>query len=84
MTHRRSKDSLLKRQIRGLIFTNARQDRQRAETVNMLSSSEIVSALAGPVEPELCDVPQVVKGEVLVDSRGQGSFQVISIEKGRG
>lgn len=73
MTHRRSKDSLLRRQIRGLIFTNARQDRQRAETVNMLSSTEILTALAGPVQ--VCHVPDVVKGEVLVDSRGQGSFQ---------
>ena len=73
MTHRRSKDSLLKRQIRRLIFCNSYQDPHCAETVNMMSSTEILGALAEPVQVSL--VPDVVKGEVLVDSRGQGSFQ---------
>jgi hypothetical protein len=73
MTHRRSKDSLLKRQIRRLMFCNSYQDLHCAETVNMMSSAEILGVLAEPVQVSL--VSDVIKGEVLVDSRGQGSFQ---------
>jgi hypothetical protein len=63
----------MKRQIRRLIFSHGFQDHKRAETVNKLSTDEILAALTGPVQ--LCQIPQVEKGEVLVDSRGQGSFQ---------
>ena len=73
MRHKRSEESELKRQIRRLILSHGFQDHKRAETVNVLSTSEILSALAGPVQ--LSQIPQVEKGEVLVDSRGQGSFQ---------
>ena len=73
MVHKRSKDSLQRRQIRALIFASCYQDLARCESICRISRSEILASLAGPVE--VCNVPDVEKGEVLVDSRGQGSFQ---------
>ena len=73
MVHKRSKDSLQKRQIRALIFASSYQDLNRCETVCRVSRSEILACLTGSVE--ICDVPNVEKGEILVDSRGCGSFQ---------
>ena len=73
MVHKRSKDSLQRRQIRALIFATCYQDSDRCETVCRVSRSEILGFLTGSVE--VCNVPDIEKGEVLVDSRGQGSFQ---------
>jgi len=39
----------------------------------MLSKTDILGQVAGPIQ--ICLVPDVEKGEVLVDSRGEGSFQ---------
>ena len=73
MVHKRSRDSLQRRQIRALIFASCYQDLNRCESVCRVSRSEILGSLTGIVE--VCDVPDIEKGEVLVDSRGQGSFQ---------
>jgi hypothetical protein len=73
MVHKRSKDSLQRRQIRALIFASCYQDLNRCESVCRISRSEILGSLTGSVE--VSNVPDVEKGEVLVDSRGQGSFQ---------
>ena len=73
MVHRRSHDKLLTRRARALIFSNAFVDARRAETVCRLDRVDVLALLDGPVDVGL--VPPVVKGEVLVDSRGQGSFQ---------
>lgn len=72
--HRRSDDKLRSRLIRRLIFTNAFQDREIVETICRLSRLEVI-ALAPRDELLISLVPDVEKGEVLVDSRGQGSFQ---------
>jgi len=71
--HRRSKAKAVKMRIRALIFNSSFHDRQRCETVCQMSRLDILALLTGPVE--VGDVPNVEKGEVLVDSRGQGSFQ---------
>jgi len=71
--HRRNEANVKKNRIRGLIFSSSFHDLQRCETVCRVSRMDILSVLNGPVE--VGDVPDVVKGEVLVDSRGQGSFQ---------
>ena len=73
LTHRRSPESLLRRQVRGLIFRTSFQDKIRSETVCILSKTDILGQVAGPIQ--VCLVPDVEKGEVLIDSRGQGSFQ---------
>ena len=75
MRHKRSAENILRRQIRGLIFQHSFQDPLRAETVCKLSPDDILGKLAGPIPVQVSDVPDVMKGEVLIDSRGQGSFQ---------
>jgi len=72
--HRRSDTKLRKKLIRQLIFTNAFKDRQILETVCRLSRLEVIAVMPGD-ELLVSLVPDVEKGEVLVDSRGQGSFQ---------
>ena len=73
MVHKRSRDNLQRRQIRALIFASCYQDLNRCESVCRVSRSEILGSLTGSVE--VSNVPDIEKGEVLVDSRGQGSFQ---------
>lgn len=62
-----------KNKIRGLIFSSSFHDAQRCETVCRTSRAEILALLDSPVQ--VGDVPDVLKGEVLLDSRGEGSFQ---------
>jgi len=45
-----------------------------------MSRADVLGLLAGPVEVGV--VPDVEKGEVLVDSRGNGTFQ--SVPRGEG
>jgi len=79
--HRRSEKKLQERRIRALIFTTAFVDVARSETVCRVDRVDLLHALQGPVE--VCRVPQVEKGEVLVNSRGTGSFQRM-MEDGQG
>jgi len=72
--HRRSDIKLRKKLIRQIIFTNAFQDRQLLETVCRLSRLQVIAVMPGD-ELVLSLVPNVEKGEILLDSRGQGSFQ---------
>jgi hypothetical protein len=68
--------SLLQRQIRRVIYLRSYDDRIACETVSQVSREDVLSLLAQPVC--VSDVPDVEKGEVLVDSRGCGSFQQVS------
>jgi len=72
--HKRSEAELRKRLIRKLIFTNAYQDKEIVETICRLSRVEVVALTPGD-NLLVSLVPDVERGEVLVDSRGQGSFQ---------
>jgi len=71
--HRRSEKKLQERRIRALIFASAFVDRARSETVCRVDRVDPLQALHGPID--VSRVPEVEKGEVLVDSRGTGSFQ---------
>ena len=69
----REEKRLRRRRIRSLIFASSFHDLERNETVSRISRLDLLS-LAGS-EVLVSDVPDVEKGEVLVDSREQGSFQ---------
>jgi hypothetical protein len=56
-----------------LIFKNSFHDFRQGETVSQVSREDILGQLHEPVT--VGDVPDVEKGEVLVDSRGRGSLQ---------
>jgi hypothetical protein len=73
MVHKRSKDALLRRQIRSLIFESSYHDNLKCESVSRMSRADVLACLFMPID--VWNVPDVEKGEVLVDSRGQGSFQ---------
>jgi hypothetical protein len=51
-------------------------DDEKGETVNMLTADEAYDALHAEFgEMQVCLYANVEKGEVLIDSRGQGSLQ---------
>jgi hypothetical protein len=77
-----------KRLARRIILDSAYYDRQNCESVSMLSRVNVLTLMAATVEQSsgsafiLSDepiyvgsVPDVSRGEVLTDTRGQGSFQ---------
>jgi hypothetical protein len=73
MTHRRSKEKEQLRQARRIILSSSFHDRIRYETVCRMTRTDVLALLKEPVQLGL--VPELEKGEVLVDSRGNGSFQ---------
>lgn len=73
MTHERSKEKQQARRIRRIILSNGFHDRIRGETVCRLSRTDVLALLNEPVKT--CIVPDLEKGEILIDSRGKGSFQ---------
>jgi hypothetical protein len=77
--HKRKLEKQQLKRIRNIIFRNAFFDSNLCETVNTLSHNQVLMLLNEPVNGPVGI--NVVKGEVLVDSRGRGSFQRVG---GRG
>lgn len=80
MVHARSKFKFQDRQRKNqeraakrVILSASFHDARLGETVSLISRVDVLCLLTGAVE--IGDVPDVVNGEVLVDSRGLGSFQ---------
>ena len=68
MVHQRSPEAEIRRLAKRLMLSLSFRDHRLSETVNVLSARDVLG--------EVGSVPfDVVKGEVLVDSRGRGSFQ---------
>jgi hypothetical protein len=61
-----------RRHVLRYIMERAYVDRRRAETVSLVSRDEVLNACQVKF---LSVVPNIVKGEVLTDSRGLGSLQ---------
>jgi hypothetical protein len=74
--HKRSKEKLQLRQMRAIVFSKSFHDNVRCETVCTVNRADVITLLNQPVQMSL--VPDVEKGDVLVDSRGRGSFQRLS------
>ncbi len=73
LCHRRSEAAIARRRARSIILACSFRDIRKSETVCMVNRVDIAGLLPGPVDYYL--VPDVTKGEILVDSRGSGSFQ---------
>jgi hypothetical protein len=74
MVHKRSFNKLQRRIIRDMIFKNAYIDKYRGEIVSRVSRLDVLSLLnCEGLSVSL--IPDVEKGEVLIDSRGKGSLQ---------
>ena len=74
MPHKRSLLKLQGRIVRGIIFRHAFYDKLRGEVVSLLSRRDVLD-LVNFDGFSVWVVPDVERGEVLVDSRGCGSFQ---------
>jgi hypothetical protein len=74
MVHKRSFDKLQRRIIQNMIFKNAYIDKYRGEIVSRVSRLDVLGLLN-------CEgfkvslIPDVERGEVLIDSRSKGSLQ---------
>lgn len=81
MTHRgrNSKQHSLRYRAKRFIVDSAFYDRQQCELVNTVSTLQVLNALTLMLPPDtpivVGDVPTVECGEVLQDTRGNGSFQ---------
>jgi hypothetical protein len=75
MVHKRSQTSM----ARSFMLKEAFWDRQRSESINVISTEQVIghiSTCVGANEAvQLSDIPNLEKGAVLCDSRGQGAFQ---------
>jgi hypothetical protein len=73
MAHKKSREKSQRRLVRMIILSSSFRDGISAETVSRLSRQEVLKLLTRSIEVDA--VPDVEKGEVLADSRGEGSFQ---------
>jgi len=73
LVHKHSEAKLQERKARAYIFSTAFMDRIQCETVCKVNRVDVLAILQEPVI--VSSVPQVEHGEVLLDSRGTGSFQ---------
>lgn len=73
MPHLRSNFAKARRRARQIILATAYRDFKKAETVCLMSRSQVLGCMGEGVN--VAAVPDVVKGLVLVDSRGEGSLQ---------
>jgi hypothetical protein len=73
--HKRSAGKLQARRVRGIILRGSFYDRNVCEVVSRVSRSDVMTLLSGLVEVDL--IPDVEKGEVLLDSRERGTFQKV-------
>jgi hypothetical protein len=87
MVHKRSREAQERRiqeqkerwaqklKVKQIVLQNARIDPLKAETVNILSNDEVFAFLAGSFDgPWRAYAEKYSQGEVLVDSRGEGSL----------
>jgi hypothetical protein len=75
MRHKRSEVSKQRRFIKRLVLECAFQDRQRSETVSILSRDAIFASASQAFDYVLLELTNYEVGEVLADSRGTGSLQ---------
>jgi hypothetical protein len=74
MVHKRSFDKLQRRIIRNIIFKNAYIDKYKGEIVSRISRHDVLSLL-NYEGLKVSLVPNIERGEVLIDCRGKGSLQ---------
>jgi hypothetical protein len=71
--HKRNAKELQTRKIRGIILRKSFYDRNLCEVISKMTRLDVMAQLNEPIEVHL--VPDIEKGEVLLDSRGRGSLQ---------
>jgi len=64
-----------KRQIRQAVFSHSFHDREKAESINLLTNAQIIDLMLTDYRFVHMDLVNMSRGEVIMDSRGEGSFQ---------
>lgn len=72
LMHKRKTSKIQARKIQRIIFRGSFCDKKMGEIVSLMTRSDVIEQLNEPVEIHL--IPDIEKGEVLVDSRGRGSL----------
>ena len=73
LMHKRKASKLQARKIQRIILNGSFNDKKMGEVISRMTRSEVMEQLHEPVDVHL--VPDIEKGEVLVDTRGRGSLQ---------
>lgn len=82
MPHKRSKFNAMCNSVRGFITSNAFVDYSKGESVNTLIESDIIRYLYGKYGyVDYRVVYRFTRGEVLSDSRGQGTMQRVDLDE---
>ena len=82
MPNKRSPRGRIKQAIRRYIFTTSYRDHNRAETVCRIDRKQILDYILSYTDHIiLSDIPEIEKGLVLTDSRGNGYFQKIPVRR---
>ena len=71
--HKKNIKKLQAAKIQKIILHDSFQDKKLAEVISRTTRLEVLGQFKDPIEVHL--VPDVEKGEVLIDLRGRGSFQ---------
>jgi hypothetical protein len=71
--HKRNSQKLQERKIRGIILHGSFYDRTISEVVSKMTREDVMAQIKEPTEVHL--IPDIEKGEVLIDTRGKGSLQ---------
>ena len=71
--HKKNIEKLQAAKIQKIILHDSFQDKKLAEVISRTTRLEVLGQFKDPIEVHL--VPDVEKGEVLIDLRGRGSFQ---------
>jgi hypothetical protein len=77
MPNKHSEAAIQRRLAKRLLLRNAFQDNILRETVNLLSADQLATLMSDQLDYVLPHVLRCERGEVLLDSRGTGSFQRI-------
>jgi len=85
MPHKRNQEAMQRRtqiqeqrrKAKQIVLSSAFIDREKAESVNLLSPQQILIKLTEDYpEPYMTALEQFTEGEVLIDSRGEGSLNL--------
>ena len=73
MVHKRKNIKKQERNIRGIILHGSHHDKKVGEIISKMTRVDVMAHLDEPIEVHL--IPDLEKGEVLLDLHGKGSFQ---------
>lgn len=84
MPHKRSREAHIRRTTARIVSNNSHRDRRKSESINTLTPGQVLYELANKLIryritdlKEHCDM--FLKGEVIADSRGNGSQQSVDL-----